>query len=90
MSSLLSQLSPSITNMIRLDHTHVLSAFHQPTLHDPNTLSSQPRMGWAWAITEPNPDVKARSCLLVGRKVNQVPAQVRPVGWEQTRRLSPA
>jgi hypothetical protein len=29
MSSLLSQLSPSITNMIRLDHTHVLSAFHQ-------------------------------------------------------------
>jgi hypothetical protein len=29
MSSLLSQLSPSITNLIRLDHTHVLSAFHQ-------------------------------------------------------------
>lgn len=29
MSSLMSQLSPSITNMIRLDHTHVLSAFHQ-------------------------------------------------------------
>lgn len=29
MTSLLSQLSPSITNMIRLDHTHVLSAFHQ-------------------------------------------------------------
>jgi hypothetical protein len=29
MSSLLSQLSPSITNMIRLDHTHVLTAFHQ-------------------------------------------------------------
>jgi hypothetical protein len=25
----MSQLSPSITNMIRLDHTHVLSAFHQ-------------------------------------------------------------
>src|ERR1700712_4303371 len=29
MSSLLSQLSPSITNLIRLDHTHVLTAFHQ-------------------------------------------------------------
>jgi hypothetical protein len=25
----MSQLSPSITNLIRLDHTHVLSAFHQ-------------------------------------------------------------
>jgi hemerythrin superfamily protein len=29
MTSLMSQLSPSITNMIRLDHTHVLTAFHQ-------------------------------------------------------------
>ena len=29
MSSLFAQLSPSITNMIRLDHTHVLTAFHQ-------------------------------------------------------------
>jgi hypothetical protein len=29
MSSLMTQLSPSITNMIRLDHTHVLTAFHQ-------------------------------------------------------------
>jgi hypothetical protein len=29
MSTLLAQLSPSITNLIRLDHTHVLSAFHQ-------------------------------------------------------------
>ena len=29
MSPLLSQLSPSITNQIRLDHTHVLTAFHQ-------------------------------------------------------------
>ena len=29
MSSLLTQLSPSITNLIRLDHTQVLSAFHQ-------------------------------------------------------------
>ena len=27
--SLMSQLSPSVTNQIRLDHTHVLSAFHQ-------------------------------------------------------------
>lgn len=29
MTSLMSRLSPSITNMIRLDHTHVLSSFHQ-------------------------------------------------------------
>lgn len=29
MNPLLSRLSPSITNMIRMDHTHVLSAFHQ-------------------------------------------------------------
>jgi hypothetical protein len=29
MTSMLSQFSPSITNMIRLDHTHVLTAFHQ-------------------------------------------------------------
>jgi hypothetical protein len=27
--SLMSQLSPSVTNQIRLDHSHVLSAFHQ-------------------------------------------------------------
>ena len=29
MTSLLAQLSPSITNLIRLDHTHVLASFHQ-------------------------------------------------------------
>lgn len=29
MPSLMTRLSPSITNMIRLDHTHVLSTFHQ-------------------------------------------------------------
>jgi hemerythrin superfamily protein len=29
MTSILTRLSPSITNMIRLDHTHVLSTFHQ-------------------------------------------------------------
>src|SRR4051812_8347901 len=29
MTSLLSQLAPSVTNLIRLDHTHVLTAFHQ-------------------------------------------------------------
>jgi hemerythrin superfamily protein len=29
MPSLLSQVLPSVTNMIRLDHTHVLSTFHQ-------------------------------------------------------------
>ena len=29
MTSLISRLSPSVTNMIRLDHTHVMSTFHQ-------------------------------------------------------------
>src|SRR4051812_3974915 len=29
MGSMLGRMSPSITNMIRMDHTHVLSAFHQ-------------------------------------------------------------
>lgn len=29
MDSLLSRISPSITNMIRMDHTHVLTTFHQ-------------------------------------------------------------
>ncbi|CAA9416550.1 MAG: Repair of Iron Centers di-iron protein [uncultured Ramlibacter sp.] len=29
MTSLLRKMSPSITNMIRMDHTHVVSAFHQ-------------------------------------------------------------
>jgi len=29
MNALLSRLSPSITNMIRMDHAHVLSTFHQ-------------------------------------------------------------
>jgi hypothetical protein len=38
MSSLLSQLSPSITNMIRLDHTHVLTAFHQYEVGSPPRL----------------------------------------------------
>nr|AAV33667.1 MnbG [Comamonas sp. JS46] len=38
MTSLLSQLSPSITNMIRLDHTHVLSAFHQYEIGSPQRL----------------------------------------------------
>lgn len=31
MNALLSRLSPSITDMIRMDHTHVLTAFHQYT-----------------------------------------------------------
>ena len=35
MTTLLSQLSPSITNLIRLDHTQVLSAFHQYELGSP-------------------------------------------------------
>jgi hypothetical protein len=38
MTSLLSQLSPSITNLIRLDHTHVLSAFHQYEIDSPARL----------------------------------------------------
>lgn len=29
MNHLLSRMSPSVTNMIRMDHTHVLTAFHQ-------------------------------------------------------------
>lgn len=29
MNKMLAQLSPTITNMIRADHTHVLAAFHQ-------------------------------------------------------------
>lgn len=29
MASLMSKMSPSITNMIRMDHTHVVAAFHQ-------------------------------------------------------------
>lgn len=29
MNALTSQLLPSVTNMVRLDHTHVLSTFHQ-------------------------------------------------------------
>jgi hypothetical protein len=31
MNQFLSRLSPSITNMIRMDHTHVLTTFHQYT-----------------------------------------------------------
>jgi hypothetical protein len=31
MDSLLSRISPSITNMIRMDHSHVLTTFHQYT-----------------------------------------------------------
>lgn len=38
MTPLLSQLAPSITNMIRLDHTHVLSAFHQYEIGSPARL----------------------------------------------------
>lgn len=29
MNSILNRMSPTITNMIRMDHTHVVSAFHQ-------------------------------------------------------------
>jgi hemerythrin superfamily protein len=34
-TSLLTRLSPSITNMIRLDHTHVMSTFHQYEVDTP-------------------------------------------------------
>ncbi len=35
MTSILSRMSPTITNMIRMDHTHVVSAFHQYQLDTP-------------------------------------------------------
>lgn len=35
MSSMLSKVSPTITNMIRMDHTHVVSAFHQYQVDTP-------------------------------------------------------
>ena len=38
MTSLMSQLSPSATNQIRLDHTHVLTAFRQYEVGSPARL----------------------------------------------------
>lgn len=38
MTSFLQQLSPGITNLIRLDHTHVLSAFHRYDVDAPARL----------------------------------------------------
>ncbi len=35
MTSFLSRLSPSATNMIRLDHMHMLSPFHQYEIDTP-------------------------------------------------------
>jgi hemerythrin superfamily protein len=35
MNQFLSKLSPSITNMIRMDHTHVLATFHQYEVDTP-------------------------------------------------------
>ena len=35
MTSMLSKVSPTITNMIRMDHTHVVSAFHQYQVDTP-------------------------------------------------------
>ena len=35
MNQLLSRLSPSITNMIRMDHTHVLTTFRQYEIDTP-------------------------------------------------------
>src|SRR4051812_3275996 len=34
-SSMFTRLSPSITNMIRMDHTHVVAAFHQYQVDTP-------------------------------------------------------
>jgi len=38
MTSLIAQLSPNATNQIRLDHTHVLSAFHQYEIGSSNRV----------------------------------------------------
>ncbi|TFZ06375.1 hemerythrin domain-containing protein [Ramlibacter henchirensis] len=38
MTSMLSKVSPSITNMIRMDHTHVVSAFHQYQVDSPTRV----------------------------------------------------
>src|SRR6478609_2099052 len=35
MASMLSKMSPSITTMIRMDHTHVVAAFHQYQVDTP-------------------------------------------------------
>jgi hypothetical protein len=35
MNQLLSRLSPSVTNMIRMDHTHVITTFHQYEVDTP-------------------------------------------------------
>ena len=35
MASMLSKMSPSITSMIRMDHTHVMAAFHQYQVDTP-------------------------------------------------------
>jgi hemerythrin superfamily protein len=32
-TSLIAKMTPTITNMIRMDHTHVMTAFHQYTLY---------------------------------------------------------
>jgi hypothetical protein len=46
MISLLTQLSPSATNVIRLDHTHVLATFHQYE----STLSDRLKRGLADSV----------------------------------------
>ena len=38
MDSMLSKMSPSITTMIRMDHTHVLAAFHQYQVDTPTRV----------------------------------------------------
>ena len=38
MASMLSKMSPTITNMIRMDHTHVMAAFHQYTVDTPTRV----------------------------------------------------
>jgi hypothetical protein len=38
MASMLSKMSPTITNMIRMDHTHVMAAFHQYQVDTPTRV----------------------------------------------------
>ena len=43
MDTLLGRISPSITNMIRMDHSHVLTTFHQYEADAPPDAVGDPR-----------------------------------------------
>ncbi|MDB6001632.1 MAG: hemerythrin protein, partial [Rhizobacter sp.] len=45
MNSLISKFSPTVTNMIRMDHTHVVAAFH------PYEIGTPPKRKQALANT---------------------------------------